>query len=421
MSQYAKEIKHILASLNEQGDEDDHALPDEEELDTIHVYPVEGGGILFTRTPPPFVLFLLLLCVFVLGDLADNQLIALMTPTATITITPDVRTITLQSTATLGKLLAPLTLTESQTVLTTGHGHQDTRQATGTFTFYNGEFQSITVAAGTVLTGNDGIQIAITQEAVIPPLDPTTTPPTFGQVTVAAQAVRVGASGNIPAFDVSGACCAASVLVKNLAPFAHGQDKRDFMLVTKADRDTTAAILQAKVTASMNAALQGQLLPGQALQTMPCSPATTADHAPGSEATHLTVNVSETCTAVVYDMQQLNARATQLLMTQATQRLGTGYLLYGNAHVSVSKVTATPTTSGVVLTFTCQGTYAYTLNRQAQQRIKTLIAGKPRLTALHLLLQQAGIHTASINGISDNQPLPDDQTHLHLLIFNVSF
>src|SRR5260370_37949638 len=103
MSQYAKEIKHFLAALNEQGDEDDTALPDEEELETIHVYPVEGGGILFTRTPlepdesappiidsqndhdastavaksPPLVvLFLLLLCLFVVWDVADIQRIA---------------------------------------------------------------------------------------------------------------------------------------------------------------------------------------------------------------------------------------------------------------------------------------------------------------------------------------------------------
>src|SRR5258708_5038605 len=118
VSQYAKEIKHILATLSEQGDESDQPLPHEEELDTIHVYPVEAGGILFirtplepeeaappiidsqddhasaaaARTPPPFVLFLLLLCAFVLFDVADTQLIALMTPTATIAITPDVRT-----------------------------------------------------------------------------------------------------------------------------------------------------------------------------------------------------------------------------------------------------------------------------------------------------------------------------------------
>jgi hypothetical protein len=446
MSQYAKEIKHILATLNKHGDEHDAPLPDEEELDTIHVYPVEGGGILFTRTPlepdesappiidsrddhttgvpttkspPLFVLFLLLLCLFVVGDVADGQLMALMTPTAIIAITPEVRAITLQSTATLGKLLSPLTLTQSQTVPTTGHGHQDARAATGTLTFYNGEFQSVTVAAGTVVTGNDGEHIAITQEAIIPAADPTTNPPTFGHMTVAAQAVQVGASGNIQAFDVSGACCAASVLVKNLAPFAHGQDERDFMLVTQADRDTAAATLHAKVTTSMIAALQGQLLPGQELHTLPCSPATTATHAPGEEATSVTVSVSETCTAVAYDIQQLNTRAIQLLTTQATHTLGTGYLLYGSVQVTVSK--ATQTTPGVTLAFTCQGTYAYTLNGQAQQRIKTLLAGKPRLAALRLLLQQTGIHTASITGIPDNQPLPDDQTHLHLLIVLMLF
>ncbi len=444
MSQYAKEIKHILATLNEQGDEDAQPLSDEEELDTIHVYPVEGGGILFTRTPledeeeatapildsqddhtppapgtktpPLFVLFLLLLCVFVVGDIADTQLIALMTPTATIAITPDVRSVTLDGTATLGEMLAPLTLTESQTVPTTGHGHQDARQATGTLTFYNGQLQSVTVAAGTILTGGDGVQIVTTQAAVIPALDASTTPPTVGQVTVVAQAVQVGTSGNIAAFDVSGACCAASMLVKNLAPFAHGQDARDYLFVTQADRDTAAATLHAKVTASMTAALQGQLLPGQELHTLPCTPATTANHAPGEEATSVTVSVSETCTSVAYYVQQLQARATQLLATQVTQRFGTGYLLSGDVQVRVIRATATPTTAGVVLAFTCAGTYAYRLNEQAQQHIKTLIAGQPRLTALRLLLQQTGIQTASINGIAENQLLPDDQTHLHLLI-----
>ena len=91
-------------------------------------------------------------------------------------------------------------------------------------------------------------------------------------------------------------------------------------------------------------------------------------------------------------------------------------MLNEDVQVHVTRATATPTTSGVVLAFTCAGTYAYTLNGQAQQRIKTLLAGKPRLVALHLLLQQTGIHTATINGISDNQSLPDDQTHIHLLI-----
>jgi hypothetical protein len=436
MSQYAKEIKHFLAALNEQGDEDDQPLPDEEELETIHVYPVEGGGILFTRTPlapeeaappviesrdvhaaraattpPPFVLFLLLLCIFVLGDLADTQLIALMTPTATISITPDVRTITLQSTVTLGKLLSPITLTESQTVPTTGHGHQDARHAMGTLTLYNGLSTVQQVAAGTIVTGQDGSRVVTDASITIPSANP----PSFGETNAPAHAVQAGSAGNIQAEDVN-TSLSTGLYVKNLATFTGGQDERDYLLVTQADRDTAAASLQAKVSASMTAALQGQLLPGQELQAIPCTPATTADQALGEEATHLTVSVSETCTAVAYEMQQLQARATQLLTTQVTQRLGMGYLLSGDVQVTVSKAILTPTPAGVGLAFTCIGTYAYMLNGQAQQRIKTLIAGKPRLDALRLLLHQAGIHTASINGIADNQPLPDDQTHIHLLI-----
>ncbi len=89
--------------------------------------------------------------------------------------------------------------------------------------------------------------------------------------------------------------------------------------------------------------------------------------------------------------------------------------------VNVTKVTQTPSAPVVALAFTCQGTYVYTLTGQTQQHIKSLLAGKPRLTALHWLLQQPGIQTARINGIPDNQPLPEDLTHIHLLIVVLLF
>src|SRR5690348_14051359 len=282
MSQYAKEINRILASLSGGEDEDAPPLPEEENLDTIHVYPVEGGGILLTRTPldeeeevapviesqpatpaaprslPPFVLFLLLLCLFLVGDLADTQLIALLTPTVTIAITPEVHTVREQSTASLGKLLSPITLSQSETVPATGHGHQDATRATGSVTFYNTSFASQTVEAGTVLTGADGHYIVTLTSITVPP----DSPPVNGQATVSAQVSTIGASGNIPALDIN--CLFSSTLyVKNLAAFTGGQDARDFLLVTKDDLARAANSLQAKVSASMSAALQGQLLPGQ--------------------------------------------------------------------------------------------------------------------------------------------------------------
>jgi hypothetical protein len=437
MSQYAKEIKHILATLNEQGGEDATPLPEEEELDTIHVYPVEGGGLLLTRTsleeepaasvidsqgdqptpraaprtPPPFVLFLLLLCLFVVGDLADNQLVAFMTPTATIALSPEVHTVTLQSTASLGKLLSPITLSESQTVPATGPGHQDARQATGTLTFYNGLATVQQVAAGTIVTGQDGIGVVTDTSITIPPANP----PSLGDTSVPAHAIQTGSGENIAAEDIN-MTLSNGLYVKNLAAFSGGQDARDFLLVTKADRDRATTSLQAKVTASMGAALQGQLLAGQVLHPLPCAPAIAANHGIGEEAASLTVTVSETCTAVAYDMQQLQTRATQLLATQAAHSFGADYLLYGNVQVSVSKATTTPATPQVALTFTCAGTFAYTLTTQAQQHLKALLAGQSRLTALRWLMQQPGIHTASISGIADNHSLPDDLTHIHLLI-----
>jgi len=73
------------------------------------------------------------------------------------------------------RYLAPITLTESLSVNTTGIGHQDARPSSGTLTFYNGEFTPETIAAGTVFTGSDGVQVATDRFMMIP----AATPPVF--------------------------------------------------------------------------------------------------------------------------------------------------------------------------------------------------------------------------------------------------
>lgn len=437
MSQYAKEIKSILASLNEQGDEDTTPLPEEEDLDTIHVYPVEGGGLLLTRTPldeedeavtPPviesqpvlrvaprapslFVLFLLLLGLLLGLDMADSQLVAMLTPTVTIAITPEVHSLTLHNSASVGKLLSPITLSESQTVPATGHGHRDARAATGTLTFYNGLATPQPVAAGTILTGQDWVSVATDTFITIPPANP----PALGAASVAAHAAQMGPAGNIPADDVN-TTLASGVYVKNLTAFTSGQDAREFLVVTQADRDHDAASLQARVTASTSATLQQQLLPGQILHRLPCTLNVSADHLVGAEATTLTVTISETCTAVAYDAQQVQDTAARLFVTQATRAFGVGYTLVSPVQVSITGTITSPGNPQVTLAFSGTGTVAYLLTAQTQQHLRAILAGKPRLVALRWLSQQAGIHRASISGISDDQPLPVDPTLLHLLI-----
>ncbi len=291
-SQYANAVPAILAEMEEARQEDEASQPDqgrEAGEKVIYVYPLEGGGLVFTETPiedepdlppvdsrgpepgtrretPYFLHFLLLLLLFVLLDSADSALGALFAPTVTVAITPQVRT--LGATATIsvgnrgemhGRVLAPLTLTQSQTVRATGRGHQEAVAATGQLTFYNGQLQSVTIASGTVFTTGDGIQVVTLEAAVIPAADPSTNPPAFGQITVPAQAVQKGASGNIGAFAISGSCCASSVIVKNLAPFRHGQDARDFPYVTKGDIQGVVSQLTPLLLQSERAAFSSQL------------------------------------------------------------------------------------------------------------------------------------------------------------------
>lgn len=432
MSQYAKDIRSFLAS-KEQDTPDAENSPQETEQsqgNVIHVYHTPEGGVILSsvelddeeqppivdaekpapqpaNAPPPFLVFCFLLVLFVLLDVADNQLITLMTPTVTIAVTPSVKTISVESTAALGKLLSPLTVSESQTVATTGQGHQNAQIATGVLTFYNGLSTNQTVPAETVFTGQDGVQVTVHQTVTIP----AALPPQFGETTVPATATNPGTAGNIAAFDISIAL-SNSLSVKNLAAFTGGRDHRDFQIVTGGDISTAAQTLKAKVTSSMNAALQGQLLPDQELQPTPCHPTVTADHSVGDEANTVTVTVSEMCSAIAYDTTALKSTAMQLLTTKGATA-GNGYTLYGDIEVHIIKATAQNNT--VILSFAAYGTYLYQLTAKAQERLKTLVAGKPRLTALHLLSTVPGIDRATISGINDNDQLPD-AIYIHLFI-----
>jgi len=434
MSQYAKEIKHILAALNEPGNENELPLPDEEEMQEIHVYPVEGGGILFTRepledqpaaptidsqddrtttaskvkTPPPFVLFLLLLCVFVLCDTADSQLLAFMTPTVTVTIVPKTQTVTttadLPAAAIRAHLFAPLTLSMSQTVPATGIGHQDAQQATGTVTFYNGLFTPQYVGQGTVFAGSDGVNVATTQPATIPPGNPTAG---YGTATVTAQAVQKGSAGNIAAGDIN-ITIKNGLLVKN-SQFSRGQDARTFSIVTQADIQQVVAQLTSRLLQSEQAALSAQIQTGEQLFTPTCPRTSHTDRQPGDEATEVKVSVSETCAAGAYNQQALQEQGEQLLNAKAGA-LGKSYRLTGDIHATMlSKQDA----AGIRVQFT--GIYLYQIN---QQELTRLIAGQAKPHALLLLRRIPGIQQAAITGISDDSEVPVDTTHIHIILLN---
>jgi len=384
----------------------------EREEEEEHFQVVDSAPV---KNKPEYMAFLPV-CIFLLllfSTLAFQLSCIVNPPIATITIIPKSQTVTLTGTLQLGRVLPPLTISQSQTTVTTGKGHQSAQAATGSVTFYNGQQTEQTIAQGTVLTGSDGVSIETTQSATIPPGNPNTG---YGTVTIPAQARQAGSNGNIQAGDVN-TPIAIAVFVKN-TQFTGGQDERNFQTVAKADISSVATPLKTAVTQSMSGALQSQLTPREQLYVLPCIPTVTSDHQPGQEATQVKVSVSETCSAVAYNSQELDTKATDFLTHQATTKLATGYSLLGDAKVTVTQATVQ---KQVFLSFHASGTWIYGLSQKTQQQIKHIIAGKTTQEAVTLLTSLPGVESAAIrlSGFGDATRLPKQSNDIHVILFVV--
>ena len=379
---------------------------EEDQSQVVESAPVTSQKISFMPAYAicSFYLFLIVSCI------AFQVYEVFNPPIATITIIPKSQTLTLSGTLQLGRVLQPITISQSQTVTTTGHGHQDARKATGTVTFFNGLFTQQFIASGTVYTGIDGVEIITTQDATIPPGSPSTG---YGTATVTAQALQAGSKGNIQAGDIDIAIN-NGLLVRN-SQFYNGQDERNFQTVTKNDIDRAVSPLKATLAQSMTGALEGQLKTNEQLSLLPCSPTVTPNHQVGDEAIQVQVTVSETCSAAAYNSQLLEEKARALLTSQAYKNLA-GYSQFGDIQVSVKQ--ASTTHNLVFLSFKATGIWVYGLSSKAQERIKNLITGKTRDQALKILAAMPGIERGSISftGFSDETRLPQNSTYIHIIL-----
>jgi len=191
--------------------------------------------------------------------------------------------------------LPPVTITQSQIVTTTGHGHIPATQAHGTITFYNASTQQQIVDAGTLLVGRDEEQIITDETAYIPAGNLTSN----GTVSVWAHAVDYGPAGNISANDVYGACCRLLVQAVN-NQFTGGHNAKDYPLVTKGDIATATSNLLAQVQAEFSLHHEN-LSAGETLVTpVPCTTHTASNHRAGDEAAQVTVTVNQSCSPSAY-------------------------------------------------------------------------------------------------------------------------
>jgi hypothetical protein len=286
----------------------------------------------------------------------------------------------------------------------------------GTITFFNGLFTSQTIAAGTTLTGSDGVQVVTDQLAVIPAAW-ASTPPSYGQVTVSTHALYPGPQGNISAHDMNQTCCLPSVLAQNTDAFRGGQYERNYTVVTSKDIDRGVAGLMMTLIQSSQAAFTAQLTTNEALVTPDCKRTVTSDHQAGAEAAMVTVSVSEQCTAIAYDAAALRERATRMFTYELARREGTHYRLLGAVQVSVLHARFIDQKRGVAsLTVHMEGVWMYRFNQLELQRIRQFVAGKTPAQALRILLGLPGIQRGTIEGIGENKNLSRDSSRIQIRI-----
>ncbi len=335
------------------------------------------------------------------------DILPVLTQQATITIIPKSATFTAQVTLRniQSRIFSPLTLSKTKTVETTGHGHQDAQQASGFITFYNAAPQEQTIAAGTLLTGADGIQVVTDQNVYLPGSQP----PVETQVTVSAHAVNPGTQGNIKAGDISGSCCRINILVSNNT-FSGGQDERNFKIVTKADIQGVVSSLVPTLTSTMHTSLVKLVRPHETLVEQTCSQHIGIDHQVGEEATTVTITVQKSCEAGAYSTDSY----TSQVMNALSQQAGKGYSV--SAYAPVSPIQTKIADGRIILAARYKATVVYQFTPQQQQHLIHNVAGKNTKQALKLLFSQPGIQTVSISGIDKNASLPKDFTHIHILI-----
>jgi len=354
-------------------------------------------------------LLLVLLLLTGMGTLWDSGPLAplLFRPTATVTIVPThtVRQTTLVITAVTGTTAAARYEVAARFVSTTSRVRKASGQATGVthvpatpargaLTLYNAATYPQTSAAGTVLTGTDGVQVVTDAPALIPAGNP----PLFGVVTVSAHAALAGSRGNIAALDINGLCCAAGVAIKNTAGFYGGQDAQTYLTVRQADIDGLAHPLVDTLTQSAMFGVRSQLRPQEWMVTIPaCVPALRTDHAVGSRAREVTVTVKVACQSEVYDQQAALRLAAISFTRESSAALGSNYALVGQAKMTLTAVTVTDTKRGtLVLSIEAEGVWVYRWSLAHVEALARQIAGARKQDALALLLREEGVQTANL-------------------------
>lgn len=322
-------------------------------------------------------------------------------PTAVVTIQPEtkrvLKTFSVPFNQVGGRQLSPLTESETQTVPTTGTGHQDAVKAHGIVTLLS--INSTTVQTGSFIQSQSGIGFTT---------DYTVTIPSGGSANVSVHAENPGPSGNIGAGEIAGSCCAANVLAENYSAFTGGADASTYQVVAQSDIQNVAGSMEDTLVSKANNAFQQHVSSSEQVVGSPvCTPTVQSDKQPGEKATQVTVTVREVCSGVVENEAQMQAYAVKAL-----EQSSGGFSLASSSIGVTTKVTGRETFQVNV-----SGIAYYQWTAQQLQEFARNLVNQSVNVGIAKLSGQPGVYSAaySIWG-REQSTFPSDSQRIQVVV-----
>ena len=301
----------------------------------------------------------------------------------------------------------------SRTVATSGQQESGGTRARGSLLFENSGLTQVSISANFTFTASNGVQVRLDNSIVVP----AHTRGANGRATGQASAVEVGQSGNLAAETLHTTCCGDAVTVSNPSPFSGGSNASATHAVAQSDLDGVANALTSGLDQQALQAIDRQLRPGEVQAGTPnYHVSVTSNPAVGAVADQVTVTVSVSATALVYNMQAANDLARQLLTNEAAQSPGRAYGLRGSLHVSTPTVEQQGSAGQLYLSVSASGLWAYQISAQAEEQWKQAIKGASLPLAQSYLTTRAGILSAHIQLPFGTDHLPTNEAQIIFVI-----
>lgn len=307
----------------------------------------------------------------------------------------------------------------AKTVTATGHNQRPARPAVGQLTFSNGVGKVQTISAGLTIDLGNGFSVVTDTRTDIPAGNPGVS---FGSISTTAHVTPGGADGNIAPGTIDQICCTqdASVRVRNLQ-FSGGVNAVDYKFATQADVNTVVDTAKASLIQKASSSLNAQIAPGEQLASSPqCAQKVDTDQPVGDKGTNvtaITVNVSVTCSAQVYDNKALQDLVKTKLQSKASNDLGTSYKLSGNVAVQIKDLHKV-NDGTLTLTTAARGVWVYQIGDAQKRDLANKIAGKSLGAAQSILKAQTGVSSASVQ--TGGNSLPSDAGQIDIQVQGVN-